>query len=110
MPQYPYRIQPTRLGMISQEPTEREARVVDEHFRYLQELTARGVVLLAGRILNSYESTFGIVILMAASAAAAEQIVRNDPAVRDGVMHAELFPYRIALWSHIGLEKAASDT
>ena len=36
---------------------------------------------------------------LAASAAEAERIVSDDPAVREGVMRAEIFPYRIALWA-----------
>lgn len=99
MQQYLYRIQPTRPGMLAAGPTEQESRIVDEHFAYLQRLTAEGIVLMAGRTLSDDESTFGIVIFVAESEAAAAEIVRNDPAVRHGVMRAELFPYRIALWS-----------
>jgi len=99
MSQFLYRIQPSRLGMLTAGPTEHEARAVDDHFAYLQRLTAEGTVLLAGRTLNADERAFGIVIFVAESEAAAAEVVRNDPAVQQGVMQAELFPYRIALWS-----------
>ncbi len=56
-----------------------------------------GVVILAGRTLNTDESSFGIVIFQAESEKAARQVVNNDPAVRQRVMRAELYPYRIAL-------------
>jgi uncharacterized protein YciI len=83
--------------MITDGSTEDEARIVSEHFDYLQQLTVAGVVLLAGRTLNEDYSTFGIIIFRADSIAAARRIVDNDPAVRQRVMRAELYPYRIAL-------------
>jgi uncharacterized protein YciI len=102
MPQFLYRLQPTRLGMLTDGPTEREAEIVAEHFAYLSELTAEGTVLMAGRTLNADEHTFGIAVLVAATTADAMAIMSNDPAVRHGLMRAELFPYRIALWSSAG--------
>jgi uncharacterized protein YciI len=57
---------------------------------------------MAGRTLTADEHTFGIAILFAATPAEAEAIMRNDPAVKHGVMRAELFPYRVALWSKDG--------
>ena len=102
MQQYLYRIQPTRPGMLTEGLTELESGIVEEHFRYLQRLTAEGTLLMAGRTLNDDERTFGIVVFVAESEAAAAEVVRNDPAVQHGVMRAELFPYRIALWSRDG--------
>jgi uncharacterized protein YciI len=58
---------------------------------------AEGVVILAGRTLNGDDSTFGIVIFNAGSEEEARRIMESDPAVRQGVMRAELFPYRVAL-------------
>jgi uncharacterized protein YciI len=55
------------------------------------------IVILAGRTLNSDESSFGIVIFTAESVEAARAIMTNDPAVQAGVTHARLF--RIALRS-----------
>lgn len=95
--QFLYRIQPARPEMLSQGPTPEEEAIVSEHFAYLQGLVARGVVLLAGRTLNTDVTSFGIVIFQAESQAAAQAVMENDPAVRQGVMRAELFPYRIAL-------------
>ena len=85
--------------MLTEGPTEREASVVGEHFNYLKQLVAEGMVFMAGRTLNSDERTFGIVIFEAATESAAMVVMQNDPAVKLGVMKAELFPYRIALWS-----------
>ena len=96
-PNYLYKIQPTRVEMLSAGPTAEEERIVSEHFAYLKELTDAGVVFLAGRTLNTDASSFGIVIFSASTEQEALQIMQNDPAVKQGVFHAELFPYRIAL-------------
>jgi uncharacterized protein len=102
MPQFLYRIKPTRLAMLTDGPTEQEASIVGQHFRYLQRLLAEGVVLMAGRTLNTDERSFGIVVFEADSQAEAATLVDNDPAVKQGVMTAEFFPYRVALWSAAG--------
>lgn len=102
MPQFLYRIQPTRLGMITDGPTDQEADVVGRHFAYLEDLVAKGRVLMAGRTLNQDETCFGIVVLVADSELEASALMQGDPAVAEGVMTAELFPYRVALWSPKG--------
>jgi uncharacterized protein YciI len=97
MTQYLYRIQPTRSDMLSNGSTPEEQAIVGQHFAYLQRLMGEGVVILAGRTLNTDETSFGIVIFNAESEEAAQQLVANDPAVKQGVMRAMLFPYRVAL-------------
>jgi uncharacterized protein len=96
LPQFLYRIAPTRPAMLTEGPTEREMRIIDAHFARLQRLADDGVVLLAGRTLETGERTFGLV---AESLAAAQAIMREDPAIAEGVMHYELFSYRVAVWS-----------
>ena len=94
--QFLYRIQPKRLEMLTEGPSPDEASVLSQHTAYLSELTEQGVVLLAGRTQNTDDSSFGIVILQAESFNSAKAIMESDPAVRDGVMHSELYPYKIA--------------
>jgi uncharacterized protein YciI len=83
--------------MLIEGPTPEEAEITSQHFAYLKDLTGRGIVLLAGRTLNTDPSSFGIIIFYADSEDAAHAIVNNDPAVQSGVKRAELFPYRVAL-------------
>lgn len=97
MNQYLYRIQPTRATMLSEGATPEEDAIVSEHFTYLQNLNEQGIVLLAGRTLNTDSTSFGIIIFEAENDDSARQLMENDPAVKQGVMKAELFPYRIAL-------------
>ena len=94
--QYLYRIQPTRLEMVTRGPTDEEASILSDHFNYLKSLTEQGVVLVFGRTQNSDASTFGITIFRAESDDTARSTMNNDPAVRKGIMRAELFPYRVA--------------
>ena len=92
-----YRLQPLRAALLSGGPTEDERAIIGRHFGYLKNLCDQGVVDLAGRTMNPDESGFGIVILKAADVVAARRIMEDDPAVREGVMRATLFPFRIAL-------------
>jgi len=77
--------------------TEREEDIVNRHFNRLQELLSEGKLILAGRTLNMDEKTFGIVVLEVESEEEAEAIMNSDPAVTEGIMTSELFPYRVAL-------------
>lgn len=97
MSEFLYKIQPTRVAMLSQGATPEEERIVEAHYNYLRSLTDQGVVILAGRTLNTDETSFGTVIFRAESEGAAQRIVADDPAVKGGVMRAELYPYRVAL-------------
>jgi uncharacterized protein YciI len=94
--QFLYRITPVRPAMV-QGPNAQEAAVLGEHVRYLNDLAERGVVQLAGRTQTADPDTFGIVVFRAESEEAARVIMEADPAVRGGLMRAELFPYRIAV-------------
>ena len=100
-----YRIQPLRPEMFVEGPTSEESRRVSEHFEYLRELTERGVVILAGRTLNTDPTSFGIVIFRSDTEAAARVLMEADPAVAGGVFRAELFPYSVALMG----ERAGTD-
>jgi uncharacterized protein len=75
--------------------TDKENTIVSTHFSYLQNLLKENKVIMAGRTLN-YDP-FGIVILEVESLEEADQIMKNDPAVKEGIMTAELFPFRVAL-------------
>jgi uncharacterized protein YciI len=96
---YLYRIQPVRPEMLSEGSTPEEDDLVSQHFAYLQDLTVRGVVLLAGRTLTTDSGSFGIIVFQAEDDQAARAIMHADPAVRGRIFRAELFPFRIALQS-----------
>ena len=51
----------------------------------------------AGRTLIMDSSGFGIVILEVDSEEEATSLMESDPAIKEGIMTATLFPYRVAL-------------
>ena len=83
--------------MLTQGPTQLEKDVITRHFSYLSDLTEKGVMILVGRTQNNDEQTLGIAIFEAIDESAARTLMENDPAVAEGVMLAELFPYQVAL-------------
>ena len=95
--QFLYKIKPTRLAMLTEGPTAQEEAALSQHFNYLQKLIEGGIVIMAGRTQTANMDTFGIVILRADDKAAAHKLMLSDPAVAQGVMHATLYPFRIAL-------------
>jgi uncharacterized protein YciI len=97
MKEYLYTIKPARLEMLTKGSTPEEETILAQHFAYLKELAEAGVVILAGRTQNIDESTFGIVIFRAESEEAAQGVMNNDPAVKNGVMRPKLYPYRVAV-------------
>ena len=97
MNQYLYRLTLKRPGLLTEGPTEAEATTLKAHVQHLNELTNRNVVLLAGRTQTETPDTFGIVILQADTEQAARAHMQDDPAVAQGVMDAQLYPFRIAV-------------
>ena len=83
--------------MLKTGATEDEKRIVGEHFSYPQDLIEKSVLVMAGRTLNTDNSSFGIVVFRASSDEEAHGIMLEDPAVNNMVFRAELYPYRIAL-------------
>ncbi|MFN8459619.1 MAG: YciI family protein [Anaerolineae bacterium] len=97
MTEYLYKIQPTRLGMLTEGPTPQETEIISNHFDYLKSLTEQGIAIFVGRTLTTDDSTFGITVFEADSEEAAGEVMTNDPAVVAGVMRAELYPFRVVL-------------
>jgi len=77
--------------------TEAEKTIVQIHFERLQSLQEEGKVILAGRTLNMDPTGFGLVILEVDSEEEARQLMKQDPTVKEGMMTAQLFPYRVAV-------------
>ena len=80
--------------------TDKEHQIVEDHFSRLSELLKAGKLILAGRTQTMDENTFGVVILQVETEEEAIRLMNHDPAVKEGVMTAELFPYRVALFNN----------
>jgi uncharacterized protein YciI len=104
MLQFLYRLTPARIEMVTAGPTPEEQAIVSEHFAHLAALTEQGVMLFVGRTQDNSPRTFGIAVFQTDSEEHARAIMDSDPAVQKGVMHAELFPFRIALVGKISTD------
>ncbi|HKU55858.1 MAG TPA: YciI family protein [Gaiellaceae bacterium] len=77
-------------------PTDEESRIIGEHYAYLRRLRAEGRLVLAGPSAIPGDS-FGLGIFDQDDRADVEAIVAADPAVRSGIMTAEIRPFRFAV-------------
>ena len=78
--------------------TEATNQTMEAHFNYLKTLFEQGTMKHVGRTDMPFgdEDLKGFVIFESESEASAQTIMKNDPAVRDGLMSAKLLPYKIA--------------
>jgi uncharacterized protein YciI len=77
--------------------TKEDHAVAQRHFERLKAAAEHGPVILAGRTEEPADKTFGIVIFEAPDEKAARVFMENDPAVKSGLMTADLHPYMIAV-------------
>lgn len=99
-----YYVHPARGEKFINNPTDAESVAVGEHFGYLKQLTAEGTVLLAGPSTDPPYT--GIVIFRAKDRAAAEALMRADPAVAAGVFEARLSEMVLSLVGDIQRRQA----
>ncbi|MGE5560740.1 MAG: YciI family protein [Chloroflexota bacterium] len=90
---YIYTIRPRRAG-FGDSMTEREEAIMDEHFRRLKGMLQEGTLLIAG---PCEDAAFGIVVFYAESDQEAEAVMAADPAVREGLMDAEVHRFVVSL-------------
>lgn len=95
--QYLYVLRPIPPLLNSDNWTQKDEEIVGRHFAALQGLLKEGRLILAGKTGGLDEKTFGLVVFEAENEAAARATMENDPAVSEGIMTAELFPYNVAL-------------
>jgi len=86
-------LRPKSRSLIDETTPEEEARL-GEHFAYLERALEDGKLILAGPCVDG---EFGIVVFRASTQESALEFMRSDPAVRDGLMTAELHPFRVSL-------------
>lgn len=84
--------------------TDDDNQIVSEHFQKLVELKDEGILVMAGRTTHEGPSSFGIVVLNA-DYETSHDLMLNDPAVKKGIMTAELYPYHLALFDENYIKK-----
>lgn len=75
--------------------TQSEDDLISQHFLRLKKYCEEGIVYTAGKTVD--DKGFGIVIFSAENEEEATLFMMEDPAVKHGIMTAEVFPYRTAL-------------
>jgi uncharacterized protein YciI len=93
LPTFIYMLRPGSRRLADEPTPEEEARL-GEHFEYLSRAFEEGRLILAGPCLDG---EFGVVLFRAATDDEALEFMRGDPAVRHGLMTAELHPFRVSL-------------
>jgi uncharacterized protein YciI len=97
MQEFLYKLQLARGDMLRTGPTAAEQAAVAEHFAYLKDLHARGIVIFVGRTLTTDDTTMGLAVFRAESEDAARQIMNDDPVIAKGVMTATFYPFKVVL-------------
>lgn len=78
----------------SEEFSSAEEAIMEGHFDRLKKTLAEGRLVFAG---PCEDRAFGIVVFRAQSKEEAEKFMKNDPAVKHGIMTAELHPFHVSL-------------
>ena len=63
-------------------------------------------MLMVGRTQTNTSDTMGLAVFLADDEAAARALMESDPAIAEGAMRGELFPYKIAFGSAEGFRAA----
>ena len=88
-----YLLRPKRPNLVYDATPEEESRL-GEDFECLQRALVEGKLILAGPCVDG---EFGVVVFRAATEEEAEEFMLSDPAIRRGLMNAELHPFRVSL-------------
>jgi len=78
----------------SKELSPADEAVVEKHFDRLKKALADGKLIFAG---PCEDKAFGVVVFRAQSSEDAEKFMKDDPAVEQGIMTAELHPFHVSL-------------
>ncbi|MBP7478571.1 MAG: hypothetical protein KA797_08615 [Chitinophagales bacterium] len=75
--------------------------IMESHFAYLKSLHEEGKATFVGRTDYplDHADLFGLCVLKVEGVSEAEEIMQNDPAVKNGIMHAKIHPFK-TIFSH----------
>lgn len=79
--------------------TKEDEAIVSRHFNHLLQLKEKGSLILAGKTSGLSKDTYGICIFKAENLEAAQEIMKNDPAIKEGIMTGYLQQYDVALFN-----------
>jgi uncharacterized protein YciI len=93
--QFLLKYEPVRADFTLQNMTEAERPVVMEHGAYLKSLTDQGKLILGGQVFDP-KGLWGIVIVTAPDAEAANAMLQADPSVKAKIFRGDVIPFRVA--------------
>jgi uncharacterized protein YciI len=88
-----YLAHPPRPSFIFDKTPDEDA-ILGRHFAWMGQLLAEGKLLLTGPCLDG---AYGVAILKLTDPVVAEETVKGDPAVREGLFKPELHPLYIGM-------------
>lgn len=94
--QFLLQIEPVRSDFALSNVTAEEMPALQAHGAYLRELLASGKLVSAGQAFQP-KHLFGLIVVEAPDAAAAQAILDADPAVKNKVFRGEVIPYRTVI-------------
>jgi uncharacterized protein YciI len=92
--QFLLRIAPVRKDFTLLNMTADERKTAMEHFLYLKSLHAEGKLALAAQVFDP-KGFWGAIIVNAADAEAATEILNGDPTIKAGMFRGEVMPTRV---------------
>jgi uncharacterized protein len=95
MNRYIYVVRPGRPDLLTAGPTADEAKIISEHFAYIEALYKKGQIEYVGRTLATGEKAMGLVVFSAKDDDEADRVMKGDPAVKNAVMTATCAPFKV---------------
>jgi uncharacterized protein YciI len=94
--QFLLRVEVVRKDFTFQNITPDEMKIAGAHMAYLRSLEAEGKLTYAGQVFDP-KGLWGITVVNAPAAEAAEALLEADPAVKAGFFRGEVIPFRAVL-------------
>lgn len=85
---------------IEENWTDQDEAIISRHFQHLTTLKEQGNLILAGKTDGLDTNTIGIVMFQADSMEHAQDIMNNDPAIKEGIMTGFLQKYNVAIFNN----------
>jgi uncharacterized protein YciI len=92
-----YTLHPTRPAMLTAGATDAEKMMAGQHWAHSIELLKKGVIIFAGRTMNTTPDSFASCVIRAKSEDEARAVMNSDPAVKGGLFRAKLYPFQLML-------------
>jgi uncharacterized protein YciI len=80
--------------MLTEGATDAEKALAAQHWMYSVDLLKKGIIIFAGRTLDTTADSFASVVIRANSETEARKIAESDPAAKGGLFRARVFPYQ----------------